>query len=109
MRYKIKELVEQACFKCMEEGNLPETDIPSGHQISVPKQEDHGDFASNLAMMMASRAKMAPGRIAGFLKEKLSADKLFEKIEVAGPGFLNLFISRSWWQETLPEIKRQGG
>ena len=108
MRYKIKELVEQACIKCIEEGILPESDIPVGHQVSAPKQEDHGDFASNLAMMMASRAKMAPARIAGFLKEKLSKNKLFEKIDVAGPGFLNLFISRSWWQETLPEIKGQG-
>jgi arginyl-tRNA synthetase len=92
----------------MKDGSLPEAEIPGAHQVSAPKQEGHGDFASNLAMMMASAAKMAPVKIAGFIREKLTDNALFEKVEVAGPGFLNLFISRSWWQETLPDISRQG-
>lgn len=108
MRGKIKELVEKACEECMKEAEIAEADMPAEHQISVPKQESHGDFASNLALMLASRVKRSPVEIASLLSKRLSLNPFFEKVEVAGPGFLNLFIARSWWQQSIKDIKKQG-
>jgi len=108
MRTFIKEAVEQAYNKLVEKSVLPLSDIASDHIISVPKLERHGDYASNFAMVMASSLRMPPRKIAGFIQAELSDSRIFQKIEVAGPGFLNFFISPSFWQRNLLAIKREG-
>ncbi len=108
MRKMIKTLVEGAFERLVEEKELPASKLKEGHLISVPKQEQHGDYASNLAMVMASVLKMPPRQIAEKLKGVLEENPDFEKIEVAGPGFLNFFFSDSFWHRRLVEIKEKG-
>ncbi len=108
MRKELKDKVEEAYRQLAGQGDLPEGKIPDGHLISVPKQEEHGDFASNFALMMASSLKMPPRKIAEALKALLEEDPIFSRVEVAGPGFLNFFISDSYWQGHLKDIVQAG-
>ncbi len=101
MKNKIKEKVEEAFRELIEQGVLQSMEIPAAHQVSVPKQRDHGDFASNISMISASTARKPPRQIAEALAELLRNDALFEKVEVAGPGFLNFFVSQETWQKNL--------
>ncbi len=108
MRKVIKEAVEEAFKKLSEKGELPVAEPPPSHLISVPKQEQHGDYASNFALVMASILKMPPKKIAEKIQDALKDNPDFEKIEVAGPGFLNFFFSKSFWHKCLLDIKERG-
>ena len=83
--------------------------IPPGFeiQLEVPRQEEHGDFATNVALNLAKPNRRSPRDIAASFVEQLEdGDGLFAKVEIAGPGFINLTISPSAWQEVLAEIHR---
>ncbi len=107
MRDRIKIAVE-AAFRQIVAEEVQQGLSFAGHQVSVPKQESHGDYASNLALVMASVIKISPRELATRLADRLSKHHHFERIEVAGPGFLNFFIARNWWQENLYDMKRAG-
>ena len=108
MKNKIKAKVEEAFKELIGQGALPEMAIPAAHQVSIPKQKEHGDFASNISMIAASTAKRPPRQIAEALAELLQADSLFEKVEVAGPGFLNFFVAQETWQKNLLVMHQAG-
>ncbi len=108
MRENIKKAVQNALEECMKEGLLPEQEIKTDIQISRPKHENHGDFATNIAMILASVLKMPPRKIAETLKTRLDANPLFESVDVAGPGFINFFIKPAQWQKSLIDIVSQG-
>ena len=108
LRNRIQEAVEKAYGEGVAEGALPDVSLSASHQVVPPKQEVHGDFASNLALITASEAKRSPGDLAGYLAKKLEANPLFDKVEVARPGFLNFFVATTWWQENLRTIWNAG-
>ncbi len=108
MKNRIKCAVVDAFGQAVETGALPGVDFPPGLQITVPRVESHGDFSTNLAMILASRVKKSPRDVADALLPELRANPLFEKVEVAGPGFLNFFISSDTWQQNLKRIFKEG-
>ncbi len=108
MRTRIKEIVEKVYEGLQAEGTLPKSGIASDHIISVPRQEQHGDYASNFSMVMASKLRMAPRKIAETMKTELEKEELFERVDVAGPGFLNFFLSKEFWQKNLLDIRKKG-
>ncbi len=108
MRNRIKEIVEEKYKEIADSGALPKSEVASDHIISVPRQEHHGDYASNFCMVMASRLKCAPRKIAEKLLPQLGQEALFERVEVAGPGFLNFFLSPVFWQKNLLTMKEMG-
>lgn len=108
MKTRVRDAVIRAHERAVEERGLSETELPAGFQITVPRQEAHGDFSTNLAMILASKAGISPRHVADTLKSILRQDPLFERVEVAGPGFLNLFISTRTWQQNLVRIFRAG-
>ena len=75
--------------------------------LEVPKDKSHGDFASNMALVLAKQAKMRPRDIATAISEEIEANDLIAKIEIAGAGFLNFFLSNSWLYEVLPVVESQ--
>ncbi len=77
---------------------------PKGARIEIPKEEKFGDLATNVAMVVSSSFKRPPREIAEALKEELISQKEIEDIEVAGPGFLNFFFSKGFWQKILKVI-----
>ncbi len=108
MRNIIKKIVEDTYKELVKDGVLPDGEIGSGHLISVPKMEKHGDYASNFGLVMAASLKMPPRKLAEILKNALSDNPDFRTIEVAGPGFLNFFFSNEFWQKRLLKIKKEG-
>ncbi len=77
--------------------------------LTAPKQESHGDFACNAALMLSKRARRNPREIAGLLQEALGdAEGMVSKCDIAGPGFLNLFVSNETWHTALADILEAG-
>lgn len=80
-------------------------DTDADFLIERPKKAEHGDYASNVAMIVAKeRGGTNPRSLAEELQEKLSKDERFSKVEVAGPGFLNLTVAPATWQAALADI-----
>ncbi len=90
LRDTLQNLVESAVESLIHSGSLPETArIPV--EISDTKNPEHGDFACNFALVASKKAGLAPRQIAEMLREALLVEgSIFEGIDIAGPGFLNL-------------------
>ena len=84
-------LLNQTVEKLQADSHLP-ADIQPNIQITRTKDQSHGDFASNLAMMLAKPAGKNPREMATLLIENLPANELVDKVEIAGPGFINFFL-----------------
>lgn len=91
---------------CSEQGI--ETDIPE-IILERPKRQDQGDWATNVAMQMARNFRMAPRKLAEKIVERLSGDDHIERVEIAGPGFINFFLTKKWIKDILFDIISKGG
>ena len=92
MKQTIFDLIEQALAGLQQSEVLP-TDLQANIQVTPSKDPDQGDFASNIAMMLAKTAGKAPRELAELIVAQISAHDAIEKIEVAGPGFINFFMA----------------
>src|SRR3954449_12443093 len=72
--------------------------------LERPAKAEHGDYATNVALQAAAQAGRAPRELAQELAERVTELGAVERAEVAGPGFLNLFLSRAWFADTLGGI-----
>jgi arginyl-tRNA synthetase len=98
----IRTAVEAAAFALRIDGQLPEpTLIPT-------KQKEHGDFATNVAMALASRAGRSPRDVAEAIRAAFPEASFVRSVEVAGPGFLNVFVTNDWLLDTLREVVATG-
>ena len=84
-----------------------EGDLPTP-ELLAPKQKGHGDFATNVALALAKRAGRPPRDVAQAIADALPASPLVEKVEVAGPGFLNIFTADTWLHDALRSIADLG-
>lgn len=99
-------MISNAVNGCIEKGIIDAGTIPP-IEVEIPKDATFGDYASNIAMVLASRAgkKVSPRKISEALIEHMDdCDNILEKIEIAGPGFVNFFIRESVWATLLKEI-----
>ena len=104
MKLKIKNLILSAAESAHQKGDLPSADIAEV-EVEEPRADAHGDFSSNIAMVMASVQKMAPRKIAeAIIAHIRDPHELIEKTEIAGPGFINFFVKPSAWHPVLREI-----
>ncbi|MDH5472843.1 MAG: arginine--tRNA ligase [Gammaproteobacteria bacterium] len=94
MKHEIKTLLTQAVSSLKTSGHLP-ADIDVNIQITRTKDQSHGDFACNLAMMLAKPAAKNPRELAQLLIDALPKHKIIDKVDIAGPGFINFFVSQS--------------
>ena len=90
MKDSIRHLIQQALDRLTADGVLPAGLTPA-IQVENTKDKSHGDFASNIAMMLAKPAGMKPRDLAEKLIAALPADAAISKVDIAGPGFLNFF------------------
>jgi arginyl-tRNA synthetase len=82
---------------------------PEQMEIEVPREKAHGDLSCNLALALAASAGRRPRELAEDLASRAEIDtRLIERIEVAGPGFINVFFALPWLQENVTQILRQG-
>lgn len=106
MKNTIQTLLTQALSGLKTNGVIA-SDISPEIQISRTKDKTHGDFACNLAMMLAKPAKKNPREIAQSLIDALPNSDILEKVEIAGPGFINFFIKQSNILSVIDTINTQ--
>jgi len=104
LRDGLRNLLVSALEKSREEGLITFDSLPD-FVIEVPRDEGHGDFASNVAMLMAKQARMAPRMIAEIIKGQIDRKIMpeLENVEIAGAGFINFFLDQSWLYQ-LPAL-----
>ena len=76
--------------------------------VEIPSDEKHGDLSSNVALLSAKVLKMAPIKIAQMITSNIGEVEYVEKIEIAGPGFINFFLSKNYFADALKEIEKCG-
>ena len=107
-KQQVKETVMNALGRLVAEGKIEAVPLPA-FNVERPADVSHGDFSCNAAMASAKALKSNPRAIGQMIAEAAILDgTAFEKIEVAGPGFLNFFISPSWFNETVGEVISSG-
>ncbi len=108
MRNRIAPLLESALIKALAAQELTTSPLPA-IIIGNPANPEHGDFSCNIAMQMAKGERKAPRQVAEIIIKHLGdGGGLLAKCDIAGPGFINLFVSQSAWQATLLDIEAQG-
>lgn len=100
MKDSIRHLIQQALDRLTADGVLPAGLSPT-IQVENTKDKSHGDFASNIAMMLAKPAGLKPRELAEKLIAALPQDAQVSKVEIAGPGFLNFFQNTAALAERL--------
>lgn len=99
----LRGLLEDALDMLKDDGSLPSNASPS-ITIERPARPEHGDFYTNLALELAGSMKMPPRAAADVIQSRLPSSDHVAKVEVAGPGFINFYLSRSWLYDTIVEI-----
>ena len=101
---QVSDCLTAALKKAMAEGRLPEAEIPE-FAVEVPADSTHGDFASNIAMVSARAFRKSPKMIADAILEGLSLEgTCLSRCEVAGAGFINFFLSESWYGDSVKAV-----
>ena len=102
----LRKQIELAVKSAMDEGALPAGDLPA-FIIEEPADRSHGDIATNVAMAGARVFRMAPAKAAQIILDHIDLDNSFiAKCEIAGPGFINFFLDKTYFAEVLREIER---
>jgi len=106
VKEQLQQRLEAAVRRVLDDaggGDLP------GFSLEAPREKSHGDFACNAALLLSKSLRSPPREIAVRILEQLGdADGLIERGEVAGPGFLNLWLSGARWHGLLREILEAG-
>lgn len=103
---KLIGLIHTALDQIIANGDLTIPKIPEIN-LEVPRDKAHGDFASNISLVLAKPAKQKPRDIAYLIVESLKDNEFIAKTEVAGPGFINFFLTEQWLYDTLRIIEQQ--
>jgi arginyl-tRNA synthetase len=107
MKNKITKLLENALNISVQKGQLPEVSLPY-LEVEAPGNPEHGDYAANVALILAAQAKQNPRKIAQIIQDNISdPENIIEKTQIAGPGFINFFIKDSIWHQALINIDEQ--
>ena len=107
-KQQVKETVMNALGRLVAEGKIEAVPLPA-FNVERPADVSHGDFSCNAAMASAKALRNNPRAIGQMIADAAVLDgTVFEKIEVAGPGFLNFFISPLWFNETVGEVISSG-
>ena len=107
MRNKVRKLLSGAVAALVGDGVLPK-DTSLEVQVERSRKPGHGDFASNVALVLAGPAGLQPRELAEQLRTRLPASSLVERTEVAGPGFINIFLAADACWRLPEEIRTQG-
>ena len=103
----LRDQVLQALAVLQQNGSVPES-VPTGFVIERTRSKDHGDFAANAALLMSKAAGKKPRELAEALVGALPASAQIAKVEIAGPGFINFFLSPEAYRAQVRDVLAQG-
>lgn len=105
---ELKEKIMDALGRAVADGVLDEAPLPA-FIIEVPKERQNGDYSTNVAMAGAKAFHKAPRVIAQAIVDRLDlADTVFDRAEIAGPGFINFFLGNRFYAAVLEDLMAQG-
>lgn len=108
IKTQINEIIMAAMGRAVADEALAAEPVPA-FVIETPADPSHGDFASNVAMVSAKAFHMAPRKIAEVICERMDFTGTYvERCEIAGPGFINFFVSRRYFSNVLKDIQADG-
>ena len=104
---QLENAVQSAVQTAIEDGELTLNSLP---EISIerPREDAHGDAATSAALSLAREAKMNPRAIAEIVVKRIEPSGAVEKIEIAGPGFINFWLSSAWREQALRQVLSEG-
>ena len=108
LRALVRTLIDQGIAALRANGNLPVDAATPEFVVERPKDRSHGDFSSNVAMLLAKPARSNPRALAQALVDALPASDEIAAVEIAGPGFLNFRLAPAAWQRQLRAIHAEG-
>ena len=108
LRGQIRQIVEQAIATLRDAGTLPADLATPDFVVERPKDRAHGDFSTNVAMLLAKPARSNPRALAQLLVDALATGGDIAAVDIAGPGFLNFRLSPEAWRRQLVELHAQG-
>ena len=97
----VKEVIYEMICKSLDK---MEENLDKDFRVEIPPNEQFGDFSTNVAMINAKIVKTSPRKLAEKIVEILKENSEIQRIEIAGPGFINLFLSNAFYQKRLSEI-----
>ena len=104
---QLHQLLLDGLGRMVAEEKVPAVPVPS-FRVEIPADKSHGDFAANVAMVSAKAFRMAPRKIAELLLESISLNgTIFDRAEIAGPGFLNFFLKQQWFADVAETVLRE--
>ena len=107
-RQLIRDCIEDALIRAKVAGALDYQSVPE-FTVESPREAAHGDYATNVAMLLAKPCRRAPRDIARIIAEYIDfANSPIEKMEIAGPGFINFRLQPQWLTQVMEEIAAQG-
>jgi len=107
LKQTIQDLIAQALADLQQSDVLP-TNLQTDIQVTPSKDPSQGDFASNIAMMLAKAAGKPPRELADLIVAQLGTHEAIEKVEVAGPGFINFFVPSVTGHSVINDVLQQG-
>ena len=102
MKDQLQDLIKKCIQDLISKGILIE--MPPNVRLDHTKDNSHGDYATNIALMLSKQAKMKPVDLAKIIVDQLEESSFINKIEIAGPGFINFFISDESSSSVVSEI-----
>ncbi|MBN1623858.1 MAG: arginine--tRNA ligase, partial [Clostridia bacterium] len=108
IKNQAENVIKKAITRTIEAGLLPDVDIPE-IVIEKPRETSHGDLSTNIAMTATKVFKKSPREIASLIVQNADCSNSYiDRFEIAGPGFINLFLKDSWLYEALEIIHESG-
>lgn len=107
MKQTIEQLLRQALVSLKHSAVIP-ADLDVEIKVERAKEENHGDFASNLALMLAKPCRKAPQQLAEMLIANIPPHSAVAKVEIAGPGFINFFLQTNALVDVIGQVLKEG-
>lgn len=108
IRHQVRDIVEKALKKAILNGELPETEA-GDITVETPKEKEHGEFSTNIAMQLVRQVRKSPRQIAEIIMKNMDFDATYIiRTECAGPGFINFFLKDEWLYDALGIVSKEG-
>ncbi len=107
MKQHLRKLITDSISELLQQKGLP---LPQGYTVQIERTRDasHGDFFSNAAMMLAKQLGQKPRELAAEIVDRLAVSEFVDNSEIAGPGFINFFLSQKAHLQLIPDIINAG-
>ena len=108
IREQIRDIVEKALKVSIRNGELPETEV-NDITVETPKEKEHGEFSTNIAMQLVKQVRKSPRQIAEIIMKNMDFDATYvSRTECAGPGFINFYLKDEWLYDALGIVNKEG-